>query len=205
MKPKCFLFLVLLGFGRLGLTVSSFDESNVKSYHVERLDFHPDLFVVKMKRGVRCFGCGSFRAFYQPIPCGCTCPVDYSTFLPSLRNCTNQLQLPANFTGDVKDVNTWTHLIFLFLDTSFGLTLHVHTRFFVKGEGGGGWRGVLGRKDLWFWHASVKKHPKTGCTFHPDPISFMINRNFPSQSWWYFEELHHFCDDHSHLHLLIHS
>lgn len=198
MKPKCFLFLVLLGFGRLGLTVSSFDESNVKSYHVERRpDSNPDLFVVELKSGSQCDICTSLKAhFHRDIPCTCTCPSDNSTFLPSLRNCISQSHLPANFTGDVK------------VNIHFRLSLHVHTRFSsgVGVEGcGEGWRWVLGKKDLWFWHASVKKHPNTGCTFHPDPISFLINCNFPSQSWWFFEELHHFCDDHSHLHLLIHS
>ncbi|XP_027044601.1 uncharacterized protein LOC113672512 [Pocillopora damicornis] len=100
MKPKCFLFLVLLGFGRLGLTVSSFDESNVKSYHVERRpDSNPDLFVVELKSGSQCDICTSLKAhFHRDIPCTCTCPSDNSTFLPSLRNCISQSHLPANFT-----------------------------------------------------------------------------------------------------------
>lgn len=132
MKPKCFLFLVLLDFGRLGLTVSSFDESNVKSYHVERRPgSNPDLFVVELKSGSQCDICASLNAhFHSDIPCTCTCPSDYSTFLPSLRHCTSQHHLPANFTGDVK-VNIYFRLLACKI---------VHTRFSsgVRVEGGGG-------------------------------------------------------------------
>ena len=163
MKPKCFLFLVLLGFGRLGLTVSSFDESNVKSYHLERRPGNnPDLFVVKLKSDTQCVNCKSLKAhFHGKVLCSCTCPSDNPTFLPSLRLCTSQRHLPANFTGDVK------------VNIHFRLSVHVHTRFSsgVRVEGGFRKEGLV-----------ILKHPKTGCTFHPDPISLMINRNFPSQS-----------------------
>ncbi|XP_022806258.1 uncharacterized protein LOC111343358 [Stylophora pistillata] len=101
MKPKCFFFLVLLGFG---LTVSCLDESNVKSYYVERRKGnHPDLFVVDMTSGSRCVSCSSLNAFHQPTlwfqsPCVCACSSDNSTFIPSLRFCISRKTLPANFT-----------------------------------------------------------------------------------------------------------
>ena len=83
--------------------MSSFDESNVKSYHVERRpNSNPDLFVFNLKSGSQCGNCVSLKAhFHGKSPCSCTCSSDNSTFLPSLRHCTSQRHLPTNFTGDV--------------------------------------------------------------------------------------------------------
>ncbi|XP_022803649.1 uncharacterized protein LOC111340985 isoform X2 [Stylophora pistillata] len=116
MKPKCFHFLILLGFSRLCLTDSSIDESNARSYVVERRSSASDLFVVSMKNGNQCRSCDTLGAsFHQPLPgdsssCGCTCLFDNSTFLPSLGICPSSKKLHAKLTGNLCPNGTYQNL-----------------------------------------------------------------------------------------------
>ena len=106
MKPKCLLFLFLLGFSRLSPTVSSIDESNVASYVVERRSSNSDLFFVYTKNVGQCeywSWCKKFGTAYSAggaNSCGCSCDSNFPSFLPSSRKCLKGNQLPANFGGD---------------------------------------------------------------------------------------------------------
>lgn len=102
MKPKCLLFLFLLGFGRLSPTVSAIDESNVASYEVERRSNASDLFYVNTINVSQCRlsgWCSKFGAAAGGTNCGCTCNSGVSSFLPSLRKCLGN-QLLENLKGD---------------------------------------------------------------------------------------------------------
>lgn len=102
MKPKCLLFLFLLGFGRLSPTVSFIDESNVASYEVERRSDASDLFYVNTINVSQCRlsgWCSKFGAAAGGTNCGCTCNSGVSSFLPSLRKCLGN-QLLENLKGD---------------------------------------------------------------------------------------------------------
>lgn len=104
MKPTCFLLLVFLGFR--SLTVSSFDETEMKSYSILRSTTsdntpNPDVFTVNMKDGHDCAPqgqvwkrCQLFSAtFRSKSPnrrsCSCTCDFESSCFVPSLQTCIN--------------------------------------------------------------------------------------------------------------------
>lgn len=106
MKPKYFLFLFLLGFSRLSLTVSSIDESDVASYVVERRSSASDLFLVNTTNVRQCESsgwCKNFGTAYAAggaNSCGCGCDINFPSFLPSSRKCLKGNQLPANFGGD---------------------------------------------------------------------------------------------------------
>lgn len=104
-KPKCLLFLFLLGLGRLSPTVSSIDESNVASYEVERRSNAGDLFYVNTINVSQCQlsgWCSKFGPAYSAggTNCGCTCNSDVSSFLPSLRRCLKGNQLLETLEGD---------------------------------------------------------------------------------------------------------
>lgn len=109
MKPKCFLFLILLGFGGVGLTVSSIDESNVKSYVVVRRKSESDLFVVNMKNGTNCAGGGALSTWCHALEahlqsgngsyCSCGCNWGFNSFLPSVKKCIKGEQLPEKIGG----------------------------------------------------------------------------------------------------------
>ncbi|XP_066030217.1 uncharacterized protein [Pocillopora verrucosa] len=109
MKPKCFLFLVLLDFGGVGLTVSSIDESNVRSYDVERRISYSDLFVVHVKYGTDCANstglstwCKALNAYQASgngSYCSCRCNWDFHSFLPLVKKCIKGEQLPEKFGG----------------------------------------------------------------------------------------------------------
>lgn len=106
MKPKYFLFLFLLGFSRLSLTVSSIDESDVASYVVERRSSASDLFFVNTTNVRQCESngwCKNFGTAYAAggvNSCGCGCDINFPSFLPSSRKCLEGNQLLANFGGD---------------------------------------------------------------------------------------------------------
>lgn len=106
MKPKYLLFLFLLGFSRLSLTVSSIDESDVASYVVERRSSDSDLFFVNTKNVRQCESngwCKKFGTAYaagDANSCGCSCDFSFPSFLLSSRKCLKGNQLPATFGGD---------------------------------------------------------------------------------------------------------
>ena len=109
MKPKCFLFLVLLDFGGVGLTVSSIDESNVRSYDVERRISYSDLFVVHVKYGTNCANSTGLSTWCEALNayqasgngsyCSCRCYWDFHSFLPLVKKCIKGEQLPEKFGG----------------------------------------------------------------------------------------------------------
>lgn len=109
MKPKCFLFLVLVDFVGVGLTVSYIDELNVRSYHVERRTNYADLFVVNMKYGTHCANStelnswckalGAYEALGNESYCSCTCEWNLNSFLPLAKKCINGSQLLENLGG----------------------------------------------------------------------------------------------------------
>ena len=133
MKPKCLLFLFLLGFGRLSPTVSSIDESNVASYEVERRSNAGDLFYVNTINVSQSRLSGWWSKFGPAYSaggtnCGCTCDSDVSSFLPSLRRCLKGNQLLENLKGDY---SIFTNPIIVSSISSTGL-------FEGRGRGGRG-------------------------------------------------------------------
>lgn len=117
MKPKCFVLLIFLDVCGPSLTVSSIDESKVKSYIVTRRTKHGtipdnhDVFTVRMKDGHYCppagkvwTWCNSLSASFHSSwlnssSCSCTCSFPTLCFLPSLRTCINAT-LADNFGGE---------------------------------------------------------------------------------------------------------
>ena len=103
MKLKCFVLLFFLGACGPGpsLTVSSIDESKVKSYSVSRRKDYGDLFTVKMKDGHFCSskhqlwqwcrGLNAAEQSWQNGSCSCTCLQGTLCFVPSLKTCISAI------------------------------------------------------------------------------------------------------------------
>ena len=98
---KCFVLLIFLNYVcGASLTVSSINESKVKSYSVLRRNDSIDYFTVKFKDGDACAvsgqiwrWCKSLSAFFDKswengTSCSCTCPYAFS-FLSPLQKCIN--------------------------------------------------------------------------------------------------------------------
>ena len=87
-------------------TVPDVDESQVKSWVVERRSSNVDLFAVNMKSNHTCYHewCRfKFFAVYRSISnnkryCSCTCQTAYPSFSPSMRRCIDA-SLAASFGG----------------------------------------------------------------------------------------------------------
>lgn len=113
MKPKCFVLLIFLGVCGPSLTVSSIDESKVKSFSVTRRVNTADVFTVKMKDGHFCAPdgevwkwCNSLSAHRESSwqnrsSCSCICYRTSRCFLPPFQTCINATKLVAdNFGGE---------------------------------------------------------------------------------------------------------
>ena len=115
MKPKAMFLLLLVSLCvlRTSLTVSKINESEVKSFVVERRAIGGyDLFTVNMKSNYQCTDatvsdwCRSLGGYWahqlswqNKSSCSCTCLASLFSFVPRMQTCINATQA-ASFGGE---------------------------------------------------------------------------------------------------------